>query len=701
MSQKDLNKEIKDYIQRHPDRQFSVPKLAKIFHVKTKNYRQIKNILRELESQGIIIRQKRNYSSPSKRKAQIGTFDASALAKNYPFGFIDAENGDVKVYEENCLNAYNLDIVEFIVTKEAKRGPVGKILKVIERKNSTLVGSAFKQDGHVYFVSDNPKFDTEVELLEVGDFTKITGKKVVVEVTDWGNRYQQVLPSGKIIEVLGALDDPNVDYLAIVKQYGLPTTFPEEVILEVEALPDTVSEDEISRRKDFRNLVTFTIDPKTAKDFDDALSFEKMDNGTFKLYVHIADVSHYVKVPSVLFSDALERGTSIYLLQNVIPMLPFKLSNELCSLQPDVDRLTMTVIIDYDAEFKALGSSVYPSVIRSDQRLSYEQVDVLFDHGDNEKIKPEIRNIILEMRSLAQNLTQTRYARGSLDFDLPDSEFVFDEQGSPLDILRTHQTESHLFIEEFMLAANEFVAKLIARKCSAAIFRIHEPPNGEKITEFARTIKAYGFPFNFTHKDISTAIKQFLKSITDEKQHRVYDYLLLRSLMKAKYSYRNIGHFGLALKSYTHFTSPIRRFPDLVVHHLIKHYVFEWTSKRFSLNEIKTFAGHSSDMEVRAMTAERSLGELKKNRFMRENIGEVFDALIVNFNKRNIYVELDSYPIEGYIPLAAIGRDYFEFDPRHYVVIGKRSKQRFVLCQKLKVKVKRIIHDIEFEIVYE
>ncbi|TSA28214.1 ribonuclease R [bacterium] len=701
MSQKELNKEIKDYIQRHPDRQLSVPKLAKIFHVKKKNFRIIKNILRDLESQGIIIRHKRAYSSPSPRKTHIGTFDATALAKNYPFGFVETEHKDVKIYEDNCLNAYHQDIVEFIVTKEVKRGSVGKILKVIERKNSTLVGSAFKQDNHVYFVPDNPKFDTEVELIEVGDFTQFKGKKIVAEITDWGNRYQQVLPKGKIIEILGALEDPNVDYLAIVKQYELPTTFPEEVILEVEALPDTISEDEISRRKDFRNLITFTIDPKTAKDFDDAISFEKIDNGTFKLYVHIADVSHYVKTPYALFSDALERGTSIYLLQNVIPMLPFKLSNKLCSLQPDVDRLTMTIIIDYDAEFKALGSSVYPSVIKSDQRLSYEQVDVLFEQGDNEEIKPEVKNIILEMRSLAQHLTKTRYARGSLDFDLPDSEFIFDEQGSPINILRTHQTESHLFIEEFMLAANEFVAKLIARKCSAAIFRIHEPPNGEKIAEFARTIKAYGFSFSFVHKDISTAIKQFLQSISDEKQHRVYDYLLLRSLMKAKYSYKNIGHFGLALKSYTHFTSPIRRFPDLVVHHLIKQYVFEWTTKRFSLNEINTFAEHSSAMEVRAMTAERSLGELKKNRFMLENMNKVFDALIVNFNKRNIYIELDSYPIEGYIPLAAIGRDYFEFDPRHYVVIGKRSKQRFVLCQKLKVKVKRIIHDIEFEIVYE
>ena len=701
MPQIDLEQEIKDYIKRHPDRQLSVPKIAKIFNVKKKNYRKIKNILRHLESEGVLIRQKRAYGAPSKRKTHIGTFDASALAKNYPFGFVETEHGDVKVYEENCLDAYHHDIVEYIVLKDAKQGSVGKIVKVIERKNSTLVGSAFKQDAQIFFVSDNPKIDTEIQLVDVGDFTLLTGKKLVIEITDWGNRSQQLLPQGKVIEVLGSLEDPNIDYIAIVKEYGLPTTFSDEVMQEVQALPDTISADEISRRKDFRNLITCTIDPKTAKDFDDAISFERTENGTMKLYVHIADVSHYVKADSEIFRAALERGTSIYLLQNVIPMLPFKLSNELCSLQPDVDRLTMTVIIDYDTNFKALGSSVYPSVIRSDQRLSYEQVDVLFEQGENAEIKEEVKEIILAMRPLAKRLTKERYARGSLDFDLPDSEFIFDEQGCPVDILRTHQTESHLLIEEFMLAANELMAKLIARKCSAGIFRIHESPSLDKIAEFARTIKAYGFPFNINHKDVSMTIKQFLQSLKDENQHRVYDYLLLRSLMKAKYSYRNIGHFGLALKSYTHFTSPIRRFPDLIVHHLIKQYVFEWTTKRFTLGEIKMYADHSSEMEVRAMNAERSLGDLKKNRFMRENMGKIFGAIIVNFNKRNIYVELDSYPIEGYIPLSTLGRDFFEFDPKHYMVVGKRSKQRFVLCQKLKVRVKRIIHDIEFEIADE
>ncbi|HEX37528.1 MAG TPA: ribonuclease R [Candidatus Cloacimonetes bacterium] len=701
MNFQELYKKVKVYIEKHPKQEYKIHKLSSVFHLKKKHYKILKKVLRNLQGEGLLVKRKRSYTTPPSNIKHIGTFDATALAKNYPFGYIETEHGDVKVYIENTLNAYHQDIVEFIVLKETKQGSVGKITRIMERMNSILIGSCFHVNTHIYFVSDNPKIDTEIEIIEPTDFNEIRDKKVVIEITDWGNRAQDILPQGKLKETLGSLEDPNVDFLSIIKEYGLPKDFSEEVMKEVETFPDSVSKYEISRRKDFRELLTFTIDPKTAKDFDDAISLEKQENGTYKLYIHIADVSHYVKYPSVLFNDAYERGTSVYLLQNVIPMLPFKLSNQLCSLQPDVERLTLTVIINYDQDFNALGSSMYPSVIRSDQRLNYEQVDQLFETGDNPDIHPLIKENLLLMRPLAQHLTKERYARGSLDFDLPESEFVFDEQGAPVDILRTHQTESHLLIEEFMLAANEFVAKLIAQKCNAGIFRIHESPKSEKLTEFAHIARAYGHNMAMTHKNTHTAIKHFLNSLKDEDQHRVFDYLLLRSLMKAKYSYQNVGHFGLALDSYTHFTSPIRRFPDLIVHHLIKQSLFEWTTKRFSLDEIKSFSQHSSAMEIRAMNAERSLGQLKKNRFMRKNMDKVFEALIVNFNNQNVFVELITYPIEGYIPLETLGKDYFEFDQSRYYVIGKRSKQRFSLCQKIQVRVKRIIHNIEFELVRE
>jgi len=701
MNYQDLYKKVKDYIEKNPKQEYRIPKLGSKFHLKKKHYKILKKVLRNLQSEGIIIKRKRSYTTPPSRNTHIGTFDATALGRNYPFGFIETESSDVKVYIENTLNAYHQDIVEFIIVKDTKQGSVGKITKVIERNNTIFVGSCFRTEGKSYFVSDNPKIDTEIEVIAPSDFNEIRDKKVVIEIHEWGNRAMHILPQGKVKEYLGSLEDPNIDFLSILKQYALPKDFSEKVIQEVNSLPATVTKEEISRRKDFRDLLTITIDPKTAKDFDDAISFEKMKNNTFKLYIHIADVSHFVACASELFSDAYERGTSVYLLQNVIPMLPFKLSNQLCSLQPEVERLTITVIIDYDEEYHTLGSSIYPSVIKSDQRLNYEQVDILFETGDNHEIHPDVKENLLLMRPLAQHLTKERYARGSLDFDLPDSEFVFDEQGAPVDILRTHQTESHLLIEEFMLAANEYVAKLIAKKCDAAIFRIHEPPKMEKLSEFAHIVRAYGHDLPISHKDAHAAIKHFLNSLNNEEQHRVFDYLLLRSLMKAKYFYQNVGHFGLALDSYTHFTSPIRRFPDLVVHHLVKQCVFEWTAKRFNLEEIKNFAHHSSEMEIRAMNAERSLGQLKKNRFMRNNTKQIFEALIVNFNNQNIFVELTTFPIEGYIPLDTLGKDYFELDQSKYYVIGRRSKQRFSLCQKIPVRVKRIIHDIEFELVRE
>jgi ribonuclease R len=303
------------------------------------------------------------------------------------------------------------------------------------------------------------------------------------------------------------------------------------------------------------------------------------------------------------------------------------------------------------------------------------------------------------MRPLAAHLTKERHARGGLDFDLPESEFIFDENGSPVDIVRAISTESHLLIEEFMLVANQFIAELLSRKANAGIFRIHEPPDPVKIAEFAQIARAYNYTLDFSHKNINQAIAEFLDSIKNRNHHRVFDYLLLRSLMKAKYSYRNVGHFGLALKSYTHFTSPIRRLPDLVVHHLIKQFVFQWTSERFKLEEIKAFADHSSEQEIVALNAERTLGKLRKNRFMTKNIGKTFQGIIVDFNRKNIFVELDKYPIEGFIPLSSLIDDYYLFSSNKYCIIGKGKKRGLFLCQQIQVKVKKVEDQIEFELI--
>ncbi|MBC8313093.1 MAG: ribonuclease R [Candidatus Cloacimonetes bacterium] len=695
MSKRIKSSKILYFFRKNSSKKFSSAELARILRIKKQKYKNLRKILYKLEKQNLILRKGKKYFIIPQYSVIVGTFDAIAISKGYSFAFVRTEKNDIKIPVKQCLNAYNDDIVEVQITKKTRNGFTGKIQKIVERKNKTIVGNCFKTNEKYLIKPDNTRFHNIVEVINAND--EIYKKKILIEITNWGNYTKNILPAGKVIEIIGDFDDPKIDFISIIKQFNLPEKFPDTVLQESKKFSETIVNKEVSRRKDFRNLTTFTIDPITAKDFDDAISFEDIATG-YRLYVHIADVSEFAKVNSPTLREAFERGTSIYLLQDVIPMLPQKLSNDLCSLKPNRDRLTISVIIDYDKNFKIVHRNVVPSIIRSDARLSYDQVDKLFEEKNENDIDPKIGKILLKLRPLAKHLTKQRYARGGLDFDLPDSEFEFDENGSPINIMRVKTTESHLLIEECMLEANQFVSELIAQKCNAGIFRIHEPPDSVKMGEFALLVKSYNYTLNFSNSDKNMAIKEFLDSIQNENHHRVFDTLLLRNLMKAKYSHQNIGHFGLALDSYTHFTSPIRRFPDLVVHHLLKQFVFKWTESRFSINEIKMFSQKSSEMELVALNAERAIGKLKKNRFMMDNIGKSFRALIVNFNKKNIFVELDEYPIEGFIPLSSLSDDYYQFNSEKYFLIGKRSRQKFLLGQQIKVRVKNVESDIEFQL---
>jgi ribonuclease R len=692
---------ILDFLNQNSGRGITARTLSKKFRIKKRDYRKFISILEELEEEGAIQRRGKRYFVIPLYKTVQGAFDSTALANNYSFGYVLTEKGDIKVYSEDTLDALDGDIVEVAILKTRFGQPIGKVLRVIERANKQIVGNTYIYHGKLYVIPDNPKIDSDIKIVAAPDYLRrepYKSQKVVVDVTDFGERAKDIPIRGRIIEVLGDTDDPKIDFLSVVRQYELPEQFPADVLEAVKDLPEEVLPEERSRREDFTNLLTFTIDPATAKDFDDALSFEVFDTG-YRLYVHIADVSYYVQKASPTFEEAVARGRSIYLHPDVIPMLPKKLSNNLCSLEPDKDRLALSVIVDYDKNFGVRNHRVVPSIIRSDARLTYEQVDRLFGGEDDHSIKQEVAHVLQNMRPLAAYLTKERHARGGLDFDLPDSEFIFDEDGSPVDIVREISTESHLLVEEFMLVANQFIAELLSRKANASIFRIHEPPDPVKIAEFAKLAKVYNYSLDFKHKDINLAIAEFLDSIKNENHHRVFDYLLLRSMMKAKYSYRNVGHFGLSIKSYTHFTSPIRRFPDLVVHHQIKQFVFHWTSERFKLEEIKAFAERSTEQEIVSLNAERTLGKLRKNRFMARNIGKTFQGIIVNFNKKNIFVELDRYPIEGFIPIASLTDDYYQFDDRSYTMMGSRRKRRFYLAQQVTVCVKRVEVGIEFALV--
>lgn len=692
---------ILDFLHIQPNKGITAKTLAKKLHIHQRDYQKLLSILKKLEEEGAIQKRSKRYFVMPLYKTVQGIFDGTALANNYSFAYVITDKGDIKVYSEDTLDALDGDLVEVAILKKRAGQTIGKITRVIERASRQIVGNTYIYHDKLYLIPDNPKIDSDVKIVAAPEDIKREGyktQKVVAEIIDFGDRGKGIPLKGKIIEVLGDIDDPKIDFLSVVKQYKLPEEFPPDVLKVTEDLSEEILPEELSRREDFTNLLSFTIDPATAKDFDDALSFEVLNTG-YRLYVHIADVSHYVPQASPIFEEAVARGRSIYLHPDVIPMLPPKLSNNLCSLEPDKERLALSVIVDYDKNFGVTNRRIVPSIIKSNARLTYEQVDKLFGKEPDHAISKEVADVLLAMRPLAAHLTKERHARGGLDFDLPESEFIFDENGSPVDVVRALSTESHLLIEEFMLVANQFIAELLSRKANVSIFRIHEPPDPVKIAEFAQIAKAYNYSLDFKHKNINQAIAEFLDSIENENHHRVFDYLLLRSLMKAKYSYRNVGHFGLALKSYTHFTSPIRRFPDLLVHHQIKQFVFKWTSERFKLEEIKSFAEHSSEQEIVALNAERTLGKLRKNRFMAKNIGKIFQGIIVDFNKKNIFVELDQYPIEGFIPVASLTDDYYQFDDRSYTMLGKRRKRRFFLAQQVTVCVKRVEIGIEFALM--
>ena len=701
MFDKKLISKVYNYLQKHADKQFTFIKLSKKFHIRKKK-NSLKKILIQLENDNKILKRNGKYSCRTSFKKVYGKFDARALVNNYSFAYVKPNSdkmGDIKIYRENCLNAYHGDTVEVSILKSSPRSQIGKILEIIERSRTSIIGNILLTSNNVFLVPDEKNMDNLIDVkTDDLDRDELVNKKVVISITNWGDRENMILPIGEIEEILGNTDDPSIDFLSVVRQFGLSEKFSEKIIREVEKFNLTISRDELTKRKDFRSLTTFTIDPITAKDFDDAVSIVQIDD-IWRLYIHISDVSHYVHPSSEIFHEAFNRGTSIYLLQNVIPMLPKLLSNSLCSLQTETDKLTISVLIDFDADFNIIRRMIFPSTIRSDARLNYEQVDDFFQDAKMVSFSDEVKNSLQNMRPIAKFLTAKRLERGSLNFDIPDTEFDFDENGSPIAIFRTKTTESHLLIEEFMLLANQFVADLITKKSNVGIFRIHEEPDTAKLGEFSKIVKSYNYKLDFSLKSDNISLKNFLNSIRTSNEHRVFDNLLLRSMMKAEYSPINKGHFGLALNSYTHFTSPIRRFPDLVVHHLIKQNIFEWSANKFTVDEMRKFSQISSQREIIAVQAERTLEKLKKNRFMIENKNKVFDSIIVNFNSKNIFVELDKFPIQGFIPLSSLKKDYYKLSTKNYTLTGNQTKRKFFLCQKLKVRVKKVLNGIEFELI--
>ncbi|HPM02125.1 MAG TPA: VacB/RNase II family 3'-5' exoribonuclease [Candidatus Cloacimonadota bacterium] len=629
-----------------------------------------------------------------------GIFDATPLAKNFSFAYILMDNDDdIMISSEDTLNAYHQDTVEVEVIKKRGNKRYGIVRKVIERKKTRFVGTVNSMAKKNMFFCDSFKIHTPFQI--IGENSNYEGKKVIIEIENWGNKLMNQLPSGKIVEVLGQSGLPEVELMAVIRDFDLPLEFPEDVIKEAIAINDKIEEADLSDREDYRNLFTITIDPVSAKDFDDAISLEELSDGKIRLYVHIADVAHYIKFNSEIYKEALNRGNSYYFPKKVIPMLPEILSNKICSLRPEEEKLTVTVITDFDNSGQITFQDVKESVINSNARLTYEEVDQLFE-GEAHTFDENMVSLLNAMRKLSALLSKKRVKLGYLRFDLPEVEYVFDDEGYLIDLKRSRETDSHTLIENFMLIANEYVAKVLTKYAGTTIYRIHEEPEEDDLMKIRDILKFHKIEFKIEH-NINKTWQNVLECLPTEEHHRVFDRMILRSMKKAKYSTAHIAHFGLGIETYTHFTSPIRRLCDLVVHAQLKKFIFkksvgETTNRDLTPSSVFNYAGIATMKEAIADESERAMEQKIVLSFMKKKVGQSFDGVIISFTNSAMIIELNDLPVRGVVKYMSLTDDYYELYDRIKVLKGRRKGKVFKLADKVKVQVNIVSEDIYFNI---
>ncbi len=693
-----LAERIVKYLEQNKGDKFKSGDIARTLHLKKHKRRDLEDTLRKLKVQRKITGKNKLYYIETSTPFQeiIGKFDARPLAQNKSYAFVLQDNKDIYISREDVMNAYDGDEVSVAIKYESKDRISGYITGIRKRARDTIVGRLEKYQGRNILTPDNSLIHSEFEIYNVGEAN--TGEKVVCLVTNWGDPEQRLLPGGKVIEILGIAGDPDVEIMSVNRGYDLPLEFPEIVLRELPEIQVDISAEEISKRADYRGLYTITIDPASAMDYDDAISLKTTDNG-YQLYVHIADVSHYVKLGSAIFAEAENRGNSYYFPRKVIPMLPEKLSNGVCSLRPGEEKLTLSVVTNYDNEGNILNQEALESVIKSDCRLSYEEVDAYLEKVEHQ-LEHETQDIISLMQELSRKLQVKRIERGYLSLDLPETEYIFDEEGHVINLKRSQETESHQIIENFMLSANEYVAQQLS--CAGTIYRIHEAPGPESIEDLQRLAGVYNFTFDLSHT-LNKAFQIALESLDTEDRHRVFDRLILRHMQKARYDIINLGHFGLALADYTHFTSPIRRLCDLVVHHQLKAKLRDQRQEErnltFSRTQLEKLAGIATEKELVADNSEREVDLKNKLIFMKKKVGEEFSGVVVAVKSTSLIIEIDEYPVTGVVPLSSITDDYYEYHAFYDTLLGTRKAQSIRLADRFKVKLVRVDEDIIFEII--
>ncbi|MBB6637594.1 ribonuclease R [Cohnella thailandensis] len=675
-------------------------------------FKEFLRMLAELEQDGKIMRTRtERYGVPERMNLIRGRLQAHAKG----FAFLlpeDTDHPDLYIHANDLKGAMNGDIVLGRVTSKSDGGSrlEGEIVRIVKRSVTQVVGVFENHESYGFVVPDDKRINKDIFIRPESFHGAVTGQKVVANIVSYPEGRSAA--EGEIIEILGHKDDPGVDILSIIRKHGLPEAFPDEVMKEAEAAPDSITEEEIvaQGRRDLRGRTIVTIDGQDAKDLDDAVNVERLDNGNLLLGVHIADVGYYVREKSKLDEEAYNRGTSVYLVDRVIPMLPHRLSNGICSLNPKVDRLTLSCDMEFDpATMRVVRHDIYTSVIRTVERMTYTNVRKILVDQDPELMEryAPLVDTFKTMEELAMALRRRRMRRGAIDFDFQESKVIVDSEGKPVDIIKRERSIAEQIIEEFMLAANETVAEHFHWLKVPFLYRIHEEPSSEKLMTFMQFAANFGYAVKGKGNSVHPqALQHLLEEIKDTKEETVLSTMMLRSMKQAKYDAQSLGHFGLAAEFYTHFTSPIRRYPDLVIHRIIREVIENGgmlSAERLEVLNARMpdIAQQSSERERLAVDAERDTEKLKKAEFMLDKVGEEFDGIISGVTSFGMFVELDN-TVEGLIRLSDMSDDYYHFHELHMALIGERTSKVYRIGDEVRIRVGRVNmaeYSIDFELV--
>ncbi len=648
----------------------SFQRIAKLLHVLPREKQILRKRLKRLESQGVVLRLKRQYFVPARSTLVKGRFIASPRG----YGFVSPEGGsseDIFIPARYSGGALKGDVVEVLYREKGKKGkPEGRVIRIVKKGKKRMIGLYKERWGQAFFLSFDSPSSEEISLTCEKHLSPLPG--MIVEVDR---------DSKRLTEVLGMPDDPGVDTRVVIRRYNLASSFSKEALAEANNLSGEISPQDRKERIDYRNWTSMTIDGENAQDFDDAVSVRKLVNGHFLLGVHIADVSNFVRPGSALDAEAFERGTSVYFPDLTLPMLPERISNYICSLRPKEERFTFSVLLEIDRDGEVLKTEFHPSLVRTAERMTYKSVYKIFE-GDEEE-RRRFRDLVpdlLLMKALARLLRRRREKEGSLDFDLLEPELVYKE-GSLYSIVPFEHNEAHQVIEEFMVAANEAVAFFLSQENVSFIYRVHPPPGVKDLERLREMLAHFGLSLPLPKKMHSKDLQKVLNEVKGKIEEKFVSLQLLKSLKLAVYSEENRGHYGLAKKEYTHFTSPIRRYPDLVVHRILKKVIEQ---ERVKMPSLSSLALHCSQEERNAEEAERELMEWRIFRFLKEKLGDEFEGIVVNITKAGLVVELDRYFVDGIVSYSDLGGDYY-FKRSEKTLIGRRTGRKFELGDRLKV----------------